>query len=100
MGAQRGLDAHFYPCGYDAKTFDDAGNETNVKINEVADIANYITKGRKPPTGLRFSGQKYFPCGGTPRKEADGVRYLFLAKGTGTNLIISVSTKFVYIAKC
>merc|ERR1712178_220556 len=83
-----------------AKTMDASGNEIEIDVNEVKDIANYISKGKKPPNGFRFCQKKYFIVGGTPRPEADGKRILFLGKGTGTNLICSVTTKFVYVAYC
>jgi hypothetical protein len=91
--------AGFHPCGYAATTAKDDGTETQVQINEEADIVNYICKGKKPPTGVRFYGTKYFPCGGTPKKEDDGIRHVILGRGTGSHLIISVTKKHIMVAQ-
>jgi len=99
--AEGGLNnQQFHPCGYAGKTAKDDGSEVSIAINEQADVANFIRLGKKPPTGLRFYGVKYFPLGGTPRKEDDGVRFLFQGKGPGCFLVISTTKSYVIVARC
>ena len=89
------------PVSYDAQMTDNDGNEKTIKIDEISDIKNFISKGKKPPTCLRFCGIKFFCTGGTPRLEADGKRYLIQGRGCGGyQLIASVTTKYVYVAVC
>merc|ERR1712210_322107 len=90
--------AGFHPCGYGATTANNDGTEKQVQINEEADVANFIRLGKKPTNGFRFYGTKYFECGGTPRKEEDGVRQLILGRGTGAHIIFSVTKKHIMVA--
>ena len=63
-------------------------------------MANYLFHGKKPPTGVRFYGVKYFPCGGTPKKEDDKMRNLFLGRGPSSHLIVSATKKYILVARC
>merc|ERR1712157_334802 len=83
----------FHPCGYEKDTYNDAGEEIKITVNEVTDVANSIFKGKVPPTGLRFYGQKYMILDNTPKKEDDG-RWLFLGKGAGSHIIISSTPQY------
>ena len=86
------------PCGYQGTTTKDDGTEATVAINEQADVVNFLAKGKKPPTGIRFYGVKYFPIGGTPRNE--GGQFIIQGKGPGAFFFLHTMNKYVLIARC
>jgi hypothetical protein len=98
--AEGGLNGQqFHPCGYAGKTTKDDGTEAAININEQADVANFLSKGKKPPTGIRFYGVKYFCVGGTPRTESDGIRKFISGKGPGCFLAVCTTNKYVIVAR-
>merc|ERR1712176_547022 len=90
----------YYPCSYQADSSDDAGNPIKIPINEQTDIANFISKGKKPKTGVRFFGVKYMPVGQSPSKEDDGVLYRFIGRGKGQHIIFSSTPRFTFVGLC
>ena len=85
------------PCSYSAKQFQDNGSEKTIQVNEGRDFSKSIAKGKKPATGIRFNGVKYFSVGPNPTK-VNGYS-LWKCKGPGASLSIAVTKQCIVVAR-